>query len=105
MEDPRRTLLERLGTLTGQQAAIEAHLRGRDGRLDQDFEDVVSYTAGDEVLEGLDDAARTEIDQIRAALQRVDNGTYGTCTRCGEPIAPARLAALPATPFCRACAA
>ncbi|MFL6127197.1 TraR/DksA C4-type zinc finger protein [Actinophytocola sp.] len=31
-------------------------------------------------------------------------GTYGTCTRCGSPIAPERLDALPATTTCIRCA-
>ncbi len=40
-----------------------------------------------------------------AALRRVDEGSYGLCLDCGEPIDERRLAALPATPFCTACQA
>jgi len=36
-----------------------------------------------------------EIIAIQAALKRLEDGTYGDCQTCGEPIAPARLAALP----------
>jgi RNA polymerase-binding transcription factor DksA len=43
----------------------------------------------------------TEIDD---ALARLAVGTYGTCVRCGRPIAPARLEARPATPTCVDCA-
>ena len=39
-----------------------------------------------------------------AALARVAAGTYGTCTVCGEPIAPERLEARPAAPTCVRCA-
>jgi DnaK suppressor protein len=42
---------------------------------------------------------------IEAALTRIDAGEYGWCARCGEPIAPARLALDPAIPVCIACAA
>ncbi len=38
--------------------------------------------------------------QIRAALTRIDNGTYGQCVVDGEPIEKARLDALPWAPFC-----
>ncbi len=40
---------------------------------------------------------------IRAALARMDEGTYGICVRCEEEISPKRLAAVPWTPFCIKC--
>jgi DnaK suppressor protein len=43
--------------------------------------------------------ARTE-----RALAKLDDGTYGTCDTCGEPIAPARLHAMPDRVMCLACA-
>ena len=39
------------------------------------------------------------------ALAKLDEGTYGTCDVCGEPIAAARLEALPDSVMCMACAA
>jgi RNA polymerase-binding transcription factor DksA len=48
--------------------------------------------------------ARTNLTDIEAALARVDDGTYGRCTDCGEPIAAARLEALPAASTCIGCA-
>ena len=102
--DPRAILLTRLGELTGREEAIAKHLRGHDGRLEADRSDIANFTAADEVLEGLEDAALAEIAQIRAALERVDAGSYGSCVTCGEDIAAGRLAAVPATPFCRGCA-
>ena len=38
-------------------------------------------------------------------LDRIHAGTFGTCVKCGEPIAIERLNAVPHTPFCQACAA
>lgn len=38
------------------------------------------------------------------ALRRLDNGEYGWCLTCGEPIAPERLAVDPAIPVCVGCA-
>ncbi len=40
------------------------------------------------------------VAQIRAALIRLENGTYGQCVVDGEPIDKARLDAVPWTPFC-----
>ncbi|MFL6414583.1 MAG: TraR/DksA family transcriptional regulator [Bryobacteraceae bacterium] len=38
---------------------------------------------------------------IRAALARLEAGTYGRCVVCGKEIEPARLKAVPETPYCR----
>lgn len=39
--------------------------------------------------------SRTLLGQVRAALRRLDDGTYGYCQRCGNPIGARRLEALP----------
>ena len=41
---------------------------------------------------------------IRAALARHEEGAFGECVECGEPIAPRRLALDPAVPTCIGCA-
>lgn len=40
---------------------------------------------------------------IQEALLRIERGTYGVCRDCGEPIAPARLNAIPWTRVCITC--
>jgi RNA polymerase-binding protein DksA len=44
-----------------------------------------------------------ELQEIRAALKRIDTGTYGMCEDCGEPIARERLEAHPAAVRCLEC--
>jgi RNA polymerase-binding protein DksA len=41
--------------------------------------------------------------QVDAALQRLDEGRYGICARCGQEIAPDRLEALPYAIYCITC--
>ncbi len=43
------------------------------------------------------------LQAIEEALWRVEKGTYGVCRDCGEPIAPARLKAIPWTRVCITC--
>ena len=43
------------------------------------------------------------LQAIEEALYRMERGTYGICRDCGEPIAPARLEAIPWTRVCIAC--
>lgn len=46
---------------------------------------------------------RQELEAIEEALQRLENGSYGECESCGQPIEPRRLEIMPETPYCRAC--
>jgi DnaK suppressor protein len=41
--------------------------------------------------------------KVRAALVRVEDGSYGTCMHCEEEISPKRLKAVPWAPFCIKC--
>jgi RNA polymerase-binding protein DksA len=51
----------------------------------------------------LRDRAMQQLELVDAALQRLDAGTFGTCQRCGGPIAEGRLEALPWAAHCIAC--
>jgi RNA polymerase-binding transcription factor DksA len=46
----------------------------------------------------------TRIAQLEEALERLAEGTYGTCESCGQAIDPERLEALPQTRLCIDCA-
>lgn len=46
---------------------------------------------------------QSRLADIRAALQRAKEGTYGTCVKCGVAILPERLEYMPETPFCTKC--
>ncbi len=48
-------------------------------------------------------ALRTNLRDVERALTKMDLGTYGLCERCGEPIAPERLEALPWALLCISC--
>ncbi|MFQ5946164.1 MAG: TraR/DksA family transcriptional regulator [Anaerolineae bacterium] len=43
-----------------------------------------------------------ELSQVEAALQRIEEGRYGICEVCGNPIDPARLKAMPSANLCLA---
>jgi RNA polymerase-binding transcription factor DksA len=98
----RKAALEkRLVELGARLEAIEEEL---DSHQNRDWEDLATEREGDEVLEATGNAGLAEITQIRAALRRIADGSYGQCARCGERIAEARLDLLPWTPLCRSCA-
>jgi RNA polymerase-binding protein DksA len=94
-------LRARLAELESRAGEIEDDLRHP---LDADSSEQAIDLADDEALAGIDDVLRREIAQIRSALLRIENGSYGSCTRCGEKIAPARLEAQPTATRCIDCA-
>jgi DnaK suppressor protein len=58
-----------------------------------------------EMADAQEQRDRDELELVESALQRLDQGTYGDCLSCGEPIALARLQVQPAAPRCAACQA
>lgn len=100
-ETTARLLNDRLDLLTGRVRQIETDLRQP---LDADSEEQATDLEGHETLEAMEQAAVAEIAQIRQALARIADGSYGTCSKCGGPIAPQRLKALPTATECIVCA-
>ena len=54
---------------------------------------------------GVGSSLESTIGRTERALAKLDEGTYGICDSCGEPIAPARLEAMPDVALCVTCAA
>ncbi|NNC99988.1 MAG: TraR/DksA family transcriptional regulator [Gammaproteobacteria bacterium] len=71
---------------------------------DDDWEEEAVEAAGDEVLEEVGEVTLEEIAQIKHALAQIEAGRYGICSKCGDVIAKARLAALPSATECIKCA-
>lgn len=97
----RRDLERRLATIRGRASKIAGELR--DPGV-PDSEEQATLREQDEVLLRLDESSVREIADIRAALDRIAAGRYGTCSECGEDIGDARLTALPYTSRCIDCA-
>jgi RNA polymerase-binding protein DksA len=71
---------------------------------DADWAENAIESENDEVLERVGGMALNEIEQIKTALRKIDDGTYGICDKCDEEIAPKRLEALPYATRCINCA-
>ena len=62
--------------------------------------DVATVTVDREIDYTLEASEEEILHAIDAALARIDDGTYGTCERCGRPIGEERLRALPYATLC-----
>jgi len=73
---------------------------GELSHLDQHAADVGSDTFEREKDFSILEQVEAELADVERALQRLDEGTYGTCEACGGAIGDERLAAAPAARFC-----
>lgn len=100
--DRKQELETRLVYLNARMKDIDAEL---DTHQSKDWEELATERETDEVLEDLGLSAQQEIRMIEAAFERIKADEYGDCVKCGNTISEERLDLIPATPFCRDCAA
>jgi RNA polymerase-binding transcription factor DksA len=70
------------------------------GGTDNHLGDTAGATYDRGLDQGLEEGAQQTLKEIEAALLRIDDGTYGTCLVCGNPIGADRLRALPWARLC-----
>jgi DnaK suppressor protein len=104
MEKIRQRLLERKRELLVRAGEVHADITRASGPLEKDFAEQVVQMENDAVLAGLSESTAAEIAMINRALKRLDDGSYGQCSVCGQPIDERRLAALPQSDRCIRCA-
>jgi DnaK suppressor protein len=68
--------------------------------FDEEYADAGTATFERERDLSLTNNIRDLTDKIDRALDRIDEGTYGLCERCGKPIEKARIKALPYATLC-----
>jgi len=84
-----------------QDAAAACRELGQDGV--PDIGDMSAHTYSRDVLLNLSETQRQKIRDIDAALERLANGEYGICLRCGEDIDPKRMVVRPFSRYCVEC--
>ncbi len=101
----RQLLEEKQRILRNLQESLQEEERWGDmAQEPMDLEDWAHFSYSEELLSKL---STRELDLLRAidrALQRMENGTYGLCERCGQPIERERLELIPWTNICASCA-
>lgn len=92
LEDERTQLVHQIDVLTA----------GGDIELDFDgnFADSGQVAAEQGENKVLAESLQEQLNDVQSALAKMEDGSYGTCVKCGNPISEARLEAMPATPYC-----
>ena len=100
LEEERRQLEKQAADL--EQSSLgtpQSEMTGEAG-FDEEYADAGTATFEREKDLSLSNNIKDLMDQIDRALERMDAGVYGLCTRCGNPIEKARIQALPYAELC-----
>jgi DnaK suppressor protein len=101
VEPVRKRLLE-----IGSQILAEISVKGIPDAMAGEVGDLADH-AGDERTRELSllltDREKEKLQAVDEALEKLNRGSYGICEECGEPIAPARLEAIPLAKLCLSC--
>jgi DnaK suppressor protein len=103
LEEIRQALLNKRRELTRYQATQLSELRSPEKHHLADLEEMASDTMDTDSLCEIMDIGSNTLEQIDAALEKLDDGTYGICESCDKPIPHARLEALPFAGLCVNC--
>ena len=96
----RKQLVKKLDTLEDRAQRIESRLSSPGN---PDWEENAVLHEDDEVLNALSEKADDDIHDIRLAIKRIDDGSYGLCVHCHKSIPAKRLEVLPFTATCTTC--
>jgi len=100
-EKRKQALAAKLGDLEKRLGAVTRDITKT---LSSDFAEQATERENDDVLEEIARETQHSIQQLKAALHRLDEDNYGICAGCGEDISEQRLDAIPETTLCVNCA-
>ena len=105
LDERRRELLHEIGELDPSSSGDENGPRGREhGGVEEGMSDQATETALREQDQAIQIGLQGSLEQVESALTRLDDGSYGRCTRCSADIPAERLEILPQTAYCITCA-
>jgi DnaK suppressor protein len=96
----KKLLLAKRRELQASLAALEGEASASGDAEVRDYTDAATASQGtSEAIEEGSMASQT-LEEVQDAQRRIEDGSYGKCTVCGREIEPARLEAIPWTPYC-----
>jgi len=100
LENEREHLIEQLNQLEASVRSVEER---REGSPFGKREEEATETQELEKRLALEKRIKDQMAGVEHALHKFEEGTYGLCDGCGQPIDPARLEALPQANLCMSC--
>jgi DnaK suppressor protein len=99
LEAEKKRVLDELNLLTGPQNTDERREGSPFGKREEEATESMEL----EKRLAVENRLKTLLSEVDLALQKLDNGSYGVCESCRQPIDPARMEALPQAVLCLSC--
>jgi DnaK suppressor protein len=103
LQQERQTYTEQAEALKAEADALAQEMEPGDIQFDEESGEGATMNIDRERDLALSAQARAAVEEIDHALAKIQNGAYGACESCGQPIPKARLKALPYARLCVAC--
>jgi DnaK suppressor protein len=103
LEERKADIESNVAYMANEIRAIGVDQDDENGSLGNHIADDGSNVTEAERLVTISEDFQNLVGQIDAALERMEDGTYGTCLRCGKPIGEERLEAFPYVAYCIEC--
>ena len=103
IQELKRALIEKRDQIRGNINLELNDLKQTEGHHLADMEDLASETLDESTAYHIIELEQAELSQIERALQLIEEGDYGKCEECQEPIDVERLRALPFATLCIEC--
>ena len=99
----RNKLVEKQRQLVEEVGKSAIYAQGQEDDSIKDLGDQANNAYNREFLFELGNGDRRLLKEVVSALRKIEEGSFGTCERCGEPIVEKRLEALPFARYCIDC--
>ena len=103
IQELKRALIEKRNQIRGNINLELNDLKQSEGHHLADMEDLASESHDESTAYHIIAIAQAEMSQIERALQAIDDGEYGKCEECSQPIGLERLKAVPFATLCIEC--
>ena len=99
-----QSILENIRTeIVGDVEKAHHKINGNEAEQMADISDDAARSYGRKLQGDLEEHEWVKLQQVEAALKKVEDGKYGTCEQCGHKILETRLEIMPYTEFCMQC--
>lgn len=99
----KKSLVEKQRRLLEEVGKSALYGKGQEDDSIKDLGDQAASAYNREFLFELGNGDRRLLKEVTIALKKIEEGSFGVCERCGEPIAEKRLEALPFARYCIGC--
>jgi RNA polymerase-binding protein DksA len=100
LEEERKRVLDAIDNIHHENPRAMVDETQDPGSVDNHPGDIATVTFDREMASTLEEHSTHVLAEIDGALARIEDGTFGTCLRCGKPIGTERLEALPWATLC-----